>query len=168
MSLWGNKDSVYSDGTVAISGKTVTGTGTTFNTAGLINEGDVITVGAGQTQGEAVIASVTSGTVLVIKDASHLDTGTISGATYTISQKPVYTLKDTEYASTEIFGVDATEVGLANTTPYAVAHAGWVGVQTYIDTHGNSELSLKFLLLEAPLLVMQTTMISSAIADNMG
>ena len=61
MSLWGNNESVYSDGTVAISGKTVTGTGTTFNTAGLINEGDVITVGAGQTQGEAVIASVTSG-----------------------------------------------------------------------------------------------------------
>ena len=31
MSLWGNKDSVYSDGTIAISGTaTVTGTGTTF------------------------------------------------------------------------------------------------------------------------------------------
>ena len=74
---------------------------------------------------KAVIASVTSGTVLVIKDASHLDTGTISGATYTISQKPVYTLKDTEYASTEIFGVDSTEVGLANTTP--CSSTCWLG-----------------------------------------
>ena len=44
MSLWGNKDSVYSDGTIAISGTTVTGTATTFNTAGLINEGDIIRV----------------------------------------------------------------------------------------------------------------------------
>ena len=56
MTLWGNKDSVYSDGTIAVSGTTVTGTGTTFNTAGLINEGDVISIGAGVTQGEAVIA----------------------------------------------------------------------------------------------------------------
>ena len=146
MSLWGNNESVYSDGTVAISGKTVTGTGTTFNTAGLINEGDVITVGAGQTQGEAVIASVTSGTVLVLKDASHLDTGTISGATYAISQKPVYTIKDTEYAANEIFGVDATEVGLARTTAFAVPHAGWVGVQTYIDTHGNLRVKSEVLV----------------------
>lgn len=146
MSLWGNKDSVYSDGTVAISGKTVTGTGTTFNTAGLINEGDVITVGAGQTQGEAVIASVTNATVLVLKDASHLDTGLISGATYSISQKPVYTLKDTEYASSEIFGVDATEVGLARTTSFAVPHAGWVGVQSYIDAHGRLRVKSEVLV----------------------
>ena len=146
MSLWGNNESVYSDGTVAISGKTVTGTGTTFNTAGLINEGDVITVGAGQTQGEAVIASVASGTVIVLKDASHLDTGLISGATYSISQKPVYTLKDTEYASTEIFGVDATEVGLAKTTAFAVPHAGWVGVQTYLDHNGNLRVKTEVLV----------------------
>ena len=37
-----NKDAVYSDGTIAISGTTVTGTGTTFNTAGLISAGDVL------------------------------------------------------------------------------------------------------------------------------
>ena len=49
MSLWGNKDTVYSDGTIAISGVTVTGTGTTFDTAGLISAGDVLTVGTGST-----------------------------------------------------------------------------------------------------------------------
>ena len=50
MTLWGKKDLVYSDGTIAVSGTTVTGTGTTFNTAGLINEGDVISIGAGVTR----------------------------------------------------------------------------------------------------------------------
>ena len=58
MALWGTKDAVYSDGTIAVSGLTVTGTGTTFNTSGLISEGDVIACGAGTTYGEAVIASV--------------------------------------------------------------------------------------------------------------
>ena len=75
MSLWGKKDTVYSDGTIAISGTTVTGTGTTFNTSGLINEGDVIGVGTGATYGEAVVSSVTNATTIVLKSADGL-TGT--------------------------------------------------------------------------------------------
>ena len=35
-----------------------------------------------------------------------------------------------------VYGVDATEVGLAATTAYAVAHGGWVGITTYVDVHG--------------------------------
>ena len=44
MALWGTKDSVYADGTVAVNFSTlkVVGTGTTFNTAGLIKAGDII------------------------------------------------------------------------------------------------------------------------------
>lgn len=136
MALWGNKDSVYSDGTIAISGTTVTGTGTTFNTAGLITVGDVLTVGTGSTQGEAVIAGVTSATILTVEAGGTLDTGSITGATYVISQRPVSTLGDTNYGAAEIYGVDKTEVGVAATTAFAVAHSGWVGMTTYIDAHG--------------------------------
>ena len=50
------------------------------------------------------------------------------------SETSLYSQGYGEYDTAEIFGVDSTEVGLARTTPYAVAHAGWVGVQTYIDT----------------------------------
>ena len=139
MSLWGNKDTVYSDGTIAISGVTVTGTGTTFNTAGLISAGDVLTVGTGSTQGEAVIASVTNGTTLVLEAGpSTLDTGTISGAAYVISQRPISTIFDTNYDAAEIYGVDTTEQGVANTagSQYTPAHAGYVGITTYIDATG--------------------------------
>ena len=78
MSLWGTKDSVYADGTIADNFSTlkVVGTGTTFNTAGLIKAGDIITCGAGQTYGEADITAVffeestyaasATGTVVVI------------------------------------------------------------------------------------------------------
>ena len=147
MSLWGNKDSVYSDGTIAISGTTVTGTGTTFNTSGLISAGDIFTVGTGSTQGEAIIASVTSATALVLEDADQIGSGVISGAAYNITQRPIYTHEDSgQYDTAEIFGVDATEVGLARTTAYAVAHAGWVGVQTYIDAHGNFRVKSEVLV----------------------
>ena len=47
MALWGNNDNVTVAGTVVISGTTVTGTATTFTD---FSAGQVITVGAGQTQ----------------------------------------------------------------------------------------------------------------------
>ena len=147
MALWGSKDSVYSDGTIAISGTTVTGTGTTFNTSGLINPGDVITVGTGSTQGEAVIAGVTSATVLTLEESpSTLDSGSITGATYVISQRPISTIFDTNYGAAEVYGVDKTEVGVAATTEYAVAHSGWVGMTTYTDAHGNLRVKSEVLV----------------------
>ena len=152
MSLWGNKDAVYSDGTIAISGTTVTGTGTTFDTAGLISAGDVLTVGTGSTQGEAVIASVTNATTLVLEAGpSTLDTGTISGAAYVISQRPISTIFDTNYDAAEIYGVDTTEQSVANAASgearkYAPTHAGWVGITTYVDTHGNLRVKTETLV----------------------
>jgi hypothetical protein len=147
MSLWGNKDSVYSDGTIAISGTTVTGTGTTFNTSGLISAGDIITVGTGSTQGEAIIAGVTSARVLTLEDADQIGSGVISGAAYNITQRPIYTHEDNgQYATTEVYGVDNTEVGLARTTSFVVGHSGWVGMTTYIDTHGNLRVKSEVLV----------------------
>ena len=138
MALWGKKDSVYSDGTIAVSGTTVTGTATTFNTAGLISEGDVISIGAGVTQGEAVIASVTNATTLVLKQNNGAApiSAVPAGASYVISQKPQSLLNQTQYSASSIFGVDPTEVGVARTTAFSVTHGGWVGITSYIDQDG--------------------------------
>ena len=111
MALWGTKDSVYADGTIAVNFSTlkVVGTGTTFNTSGLIQAGDIITCGVGQTQGEAIITAVDSGTVLSILNTDNFAAGlttVIGGATYNITQKPKSTLKDTNYEGSEIYGVD--------------------------------------------------------------
>jgi len=164
MSLWGNKDLVGNAGTVAINLSTnvVTGTGTTFNTSGFeVTEGDILVVGAGATFGHAVISSVSSNTVASIASTQflipHPTAGTIAGATYFVTQRPISTLggifaapesKTTGFSTspvfTGVFGVDTTETGIARTTTvgdkvgaFGVAHAGWVGVTTYIDTHGN-------------------------------
>ena len=146
MALWGTKDSVYADGTVAVNFSTlkVVGTGTTFNTAGLIKAGDIITCGAGQTQGEAIITAVDSGTVLSILNTDNFAAGlttVIAGAAYNITEKPISTLKDTNYEGSEIFGVDTTEQSVANAASgnarkYAPAHAGWVGITSYTDQDG--------------------------------
>ena len=155
MALWGNKDSVYSTGTIAVNLGTNTVTGAvgvvTFTTAG-IKAGDVITVGTGATYGYAVITGFTS-TTLSIANTANFVSGltTVAGATYNISEEPIYTLGDSIYRAPEskttgfstspvftgVFGVDEIEVGVAATTSYAVTHSGWVGIMTYIDTHGN-------------------------------
>ena len=148
MTLWGKKDSVYSDGTIAVSGTTVTGTGTTFNTSGLINEGDVISIGAGVTQGEAVIASVTNATTLVLKQKNGAApiSAVPAGASYVISQKPQSLLGQTQYSASSIYGVDNGEVGVARTTAYSVTHGGWVGITSYTDQHGNLRVKTETLV----------------------
>ena len=156
MSLWGTKDSVYADGTIAVNFSTlkVVGTGTTFNTAGLIKAGDIITCGAGQTYGEAVITAVDSGTQLSILNTDNFAAGlttVIAGAAYNITQKPLSTLKDSNYAESEIYGVDTTEQTVANAASgdarkYAPAHAGWVGITTYLDQHGTLRVKTETLV----------------------
>lgn len=154
MALWGNKDSVYSTGTVDVNlgTNTVTGTSGVVTFTSVVSEGDVITVGTGATYGYAVITGVTSTTLSIASTAGFVSgLTTVTAATYNISEEPIYTLGDSIYRAPEskttgfstnpvftgVFGVDAVEVGVATTTAYAVSHSGWVGITTYIDTHGN-------------------------------
>lgn len=135
MALWGKKDSIFSPGTVSVdyTNKTITGAGTSFLAASV---GDVISIGVGYTFGEAVISGITSQTSLTIASTRYLTGDTITGIAYTISQKPKYTLHDSNYAENEVYGVDTREAVAAINTQYKVSHAGWVGVQTYVDMHG--------------------------------
>ena len=147
MALWGNNDSVYSTGTIAVDLSTGIGTGVvgvvTWTSAG-ITTGDVIQIGAGSTYGEAVITGFTS-TTISIASTQYLATGisTILATSYNINQQPKYALGvgETNRGTVNpslVYGVDANEVGVAATTPYSVTHSGWVAVgATYIDTEGN-------------------------------
>lgn len=154
MALWGKADSLYSAGTVTVnlSAKTITGSGTSFTAAG-ITTGTVITIGVGGTFGQAVISGITSATLVSIATTQHLTGVPIVGIAYTLSQKPIYTLQDTNYSGIQttsptvtnaIYGVDVAEAGYGNTATfrgkagaYKVAHAGWVGIHTYVDMHNN-------------------------------
>jgi hypothetical protein len=145
MALWGKADSIYSPGTVTVNyaNKTITGSGTSFTNATV---GSVISIGVGITFGEAVISGITSATLVSIAETSTLSGAAIAGVAYTMSQKPIYVLKDSNYVEGagvglgtihSVYGVDVTEARLSQTTKQKVAHAGWVGVHTYTDMHGN-------------------------------
>jgi hypothetical protein len=143
MALWGKADSVFSTGTITVAGTTVTGTGTTFTNASV---GDVISIGVGNTFGEAVISNVVSDTEVGIITTRFLSGAPIVGAAYSISQKPKYTFFDSHYAPDEIYGIDIFEAGVAKTTSYSVEHAGWVGIITYNDMHGNFRVKTETLV----------------------
>ena len=101
MALWGNKDSVYSVGTVAVDLTTGIGTGAvgvvTWTNAG-IKTGDVLTVGTGGTFGQAVVTGFTSTTISTASTANFITgIGTILPVAYNISQQPIYTLGDYSY-----------------------------------------------------------------------
>jgi hypothetical protein len=162
MALWGNLDSVYSDGTVNVNLETAEITGAvgvvTFTSA--VEAGQVITVGAGATYGYAIITGVTSTTVSIASTAGFVSgLSTVSGSTFNVSEEPVYTLGDSHYAAPEakanyfsgVFGIDTTEQAVANAASgdarkYAPAHAGWVGVTTYTDMHGNLRVKTETLV----------------------
>ena len=160
MALWGNTDLVYSDGTISVNFETKTAEGVsgvvTFTSA--VSEGDFLTVGAGATYGYAAIIGVTSTTLsLASVDGFVAGITTVeAGASYAVSQEPIYTIGDSVYrapeaktsgfstspVTTAVYGVDELEVGVANDATgdarlYAPPHSGWVGIMTYTDTHGN-------------------------------
>ena len=115
-----------------------------------------ISVGAGATYGEAIIVSVDSNTKCTVASTEFLiydpTTGLIpTGTAYFVSGKPKSLLTDSNYSSTEVYGVDTTEQGVANAASgdarkYAPPHAGWVGIQTYIDTHGTLRVKTETLV----------------------
>ena len=153
MSLWGNKDTVYSTGnvtTIAITNGdgVITGSGTTFTDSGLVSAGQVITMGA---KGSGVIKSVDSNTQLTLVGATGLTAEGSLTQSYNISEQPVSLVVDSNYDGNEIYGVDTTEQSVANAASgearqYAPAHAGWVGITTYVDNHGSLRVKTETLV----------------------
>jgi len=151
MALWGTADGLFSPGTVTVdyAAKTITGSGTSFTAAG-ITEGTVISIGVGSTFGSAVISGITSDRLISIATTQYLSGAVISGVGYTLSQRPIYTLEDSNYgnggAGASIYGVDVYESGAAAETQYAVTHAGWVGIKTYMGSEGEMRVKSETLV----------------------
>ena len=155
MALWGNSDNVTSTGTVSLnySNGVVTGSGTTFVTD--LEVGQVIRFGdrSGTYFGDAVIKSITSATSLTIGSTAGLSGAAISGADFTVSECPVYTVGDSVYSEgsygvddTFAYGVSGAGVTAGRATAYHATHAGWVGVTTYNDLNGNLRVKQEVLV----------------------
>ena len=125
MSAWGNKDDIASPGTVDLTGLAVAnsaGVPTFF--ANNFAAGQVINItGAGS----AVIASITDEGNLTLVSNTEITVGSITGAQYTVSEKPSYVV-DTDglIDAADVYGVDTTEAAFTTVkvTAVAVANAG--------------------------------------------
>lgn len=156
MALWGNNDNVLtaSAGIITASGFNgeVLGTGTTFTN---YTVGQTLTLGVGQTAGFGVIKSITSDTELQMHDdlGGSLDelVQTYTGSTdsFIVGDRPISATSDPNFAPTssnaqrgytsKVYGVNKNiqQARQAADSQYTPTHAGWVGVTTYVDTHGN-------------------------------
>lgn len=152
MALWGNNDNISSAGLVSCDYSTliVTGQNTTFGQVGSAKIGDVIRFGRrdGVYMGDAVIISIESPTQLSIASTVGLSGVAIASTDFTISELPKYTVLDSKYSQatwgthdSHIYGASEAGVSAAHATKYELTHAGWVGVTTYVDCHG--ELRVK-------------------------
>ena len=151
MSLWGTKDTVYSTGNVNVNvttGVVTKQSGSIAWTSGNgVKVGQVITVDG---SAEGIIESIDSAVQLTI-GTEYLPSANISNKTYEIREIPKSTLHDTNYAVGEIFGVDTTEIGVANAASgnarkFAPPHSGWVGITSYTDMHGNLRVKTEVLV----------------------
>lgn len=165
MALWGNKDDIYSPGTIYVDYATgiATGAGTSFTAA---SEGDVVSIGTGNTFGEAIISGITSDTLISIASTQHLSGQPIDGLSYTISQKPKYTLHDSNYGPGGVYGVDENEASAAVSTKYAVTHAGWVGIITYVDADNQYRVKTETLVAMSGITTGTTTYASAGDAGD--
>jgi len=159
MALWGKSELIYNSGkvTVNFSDKQIKRTSGTVNfvSAG-IKTGDVFTVGTAGSIGAAVVESVVSSTVVSIastNDLVYLGNNEITTQDYYVNEKPKYTLDDPKFNAPEVNttgfstnpvtvtvqGIDTSEASEAISAGFGsfAQHAGWVGVTTYIDCHGN-------------------------------
>jgi len=156
MTLWGKSDLVYNSGKVNVhyAEKEVRRrSGTVDFVAAGVQVGDVITIGAGRTVGQAVISGVVGVHTVSIATTQflteHLTHNTVEDLSYYINQKPKSSIEDQRYSALPDFGngepghdvqgIDTTEISeaaAAGIGSYA-QHAGWVGVVTYTDMHGN-------------------------------
>jgi len=155
MALWGNNDNVTSTGTVSLdyATGTVTGAGTSFATD--LEVGQVIRFGIrdgiGTYYGDAVITGITSERVMTIGSTAGLSGAAIAATDFYISELPVYTVGDSTFSENTygvedkiVYGISTSAVAMGHSG--SVTHYGWVGVQTYIDCHGNYRVKTETLV----------------------
>ena len=156
MTLWGNKDTVYSTGKVNCSsaGVVTKQTGSINFTSNNVAVGQVLTLATdGNGPGQGIIKSIDSATQITLTKLDNISaTSTFSDVDYEIRETPVYEVNNpTQFGINQVFGVDEAEVQTANAASgearkYAPPHAGWVGITTYTDTHGNLRVKSEVLV----------------------
>ena len=95
-----------------------------------------------------IIKSIDSATQLTL-DPERLDLpGAFTNVGYEVRETPKYEVRGGRFGINEIFGVDVAEAQAAreDNSQYRPAHAGWVGITSYTDMHGNQRVKTEVLV----------------------
>ena len=105
--------------------------------------------------GDAVITGITSARQLSIASTTGLTGGAISASDFTVTQLPKYTITDSSFSrkvsalnsaqSNEEYVFAVADSRVDTGTQYETG-AGWVGVQTYMDTNGSLRVKKEILV----------------------
>ena len=144
MPLWGKKDTVYSTGNVnCTTAGVVTKQSGSIDFVSNVSVGQVLTLATdGAGPGQGIIKSIDSATQLTL-DPERLDLpGAFTDVGYEVRETPKAEVRGGSFGINEIFGVDVAEAQASRSATgdarkYKPAAAGWVGITTYVDTHGN-------------------------------
>ena len=154
MALWGTKDTVYSTGNVncTTAGVVTKQSGSINWNANGVAVGQVLTLATdGAGPGQGIIKSIDSNTQITL-DPERLDLpGAFSDVDYEVRETPKYEVRGGQFGINEIYGVDVTEAQVARAATgdarkYKPACSGWVGITTYIDTHGTLRVKTETLV----------------------
>tara|TARA_B100000579_G_C22560866_1_gene724350 strand:+ start:228 stop:752 length:525 start_codon:yes stop_codon:yes gene_type:complete len=152
MALWGKKDTVYSSGKVNVTtaGVLTRHSGTVDWAANDVAVGQVVTIG--NNEGQGIIKEIENLHKIQL-DPERLDLpGALNNKDYEIRETPVYEVNNpTQFGIGEIYGVDVAEAQTARAASgdarkYKPASSGWVGITTYVDTHGNFRVKTETLV----------------------
>ena len=161
MALWGSSDNLVSAGIVTLTYATGVVQGeqhnSKFGLSGGAKVGDVIRFGLrggiGTYFGDAVVVSIASSTRLTIGSTAGLaeNGASIAGTSYYVSELPISTVGDVTFSESSSGTDDKLVYGAGPDVPsredkYHIAHAGWVGVTTYTDMHGNLRVKSEVLV----------------------
>ena len=159
MALWGKKDTVYSTGKVdcTTAGVITRQAGTIqWTEANGVKVGQVVTLATdGAGEGQGIIKSIdveTGNSAQITLDPERLDLpGAFTNVAYEIRETPKYEVRGGQFGINEIYGVDVTEAQVARAATgdarkYKPACSGWVGITTYIDTHGTLRVKTETLV----------------------
>lgn len=155
MALWGDKELIATanNGTIAIAQGsptttgTVTGTSTTFDST--LTVGNYIACDNKEYRVTA-IASDTSCSVVAGLTGDDV-TAVSAGATYTVSEKPIYlsagsTGNRTTDNANQVFFVDETEIAVAGNEDKGIYGAGWMKYDTYTNALGDTRYKTELLV----------------------
>ena len=154
MALWGTKDTVYSTGNIncTTAGVVTKQSGSINWNANGVAVGQVLTIATdGAGPGQGIIKSIDSNTQITL-DPERLDLpGAFTNVAYEIRETPKYEVRGGQFGINEIYGVDVTEAQVARAATgdarkYKPACSGWVGITTYIDTHGTLRVKTETLV----------------------